>query len=336
MNRLNLLVLGLCLVLLSGCGTWWRTASEDPRILSRCSPAQDLLTKNYKRGGNLNIPLYGAGALFERTGAVLSGAEADRVSKVDAACRAWVYGAINDEKYASILLEVTSATVVQTTGKDDRAEVGESVKRYLDDLKSRGLLPEQLNPSDLTKTIKELGALTPDELSKRLEQSFEPVSSQIGRYADIAGKNQVMLLRRFDDLDRRLSELESRAPKPPPQSDYIPIEKPVEALKRLSPMDVYFSSGSIELNYDARSRLSEEAKTWVEAGVTIDVMGFADSRGYKAMNEVLATQRAQTVAALLTKLNVRVGAVAGGGIGSGSTDNDQLRYVRVRPRTPVQ
>ena len=294
---------------------------EDPEVLARCTPVRDLLSKNYHRQNNVDLAVVNAGSLYKTEGAVLSGEEAAHIADIDIACRAWVHHIISGEDYAKKVLGITSATIVSTSAPGERHQIIESAIKILSDFKRQGLLPNELNPLNLSSKVEDDAKLTKKQLEDELAAAMTELAEQIHKYPKNEIIRQEQILTRIAQLERTLSEFEKPHLPPlvtPPQGS--------------TPLEVYFTTMNAELTYDAITRLRSAAETWRGQHKIVDITGYADPRGNLLNNMKLARVRAENVAAILKRLGVTLGDVKGEGIGTGSLDNDQLRVVRIVPK----
>jgi outer membrane protein OmpA-like peptidoglycan-associated protein len=344
-------------VLIVGCGTQLpKEKPEDGDVAARCTPVRALLSKNVRSGANVAFPwLFNVGGLYERSGAVLDAAEAARTVRLDEACRAWVGGAITAKEYGRVVLDNTSATIVQTTSPDDREDVTHKVMEYLDDLKTKGYLPDRFDTSAIPGQVKSDAHLSNKELEAKLRDSLDELGGRLRLVGEAADVREAQLASRFDLVERRLKVLETAAKSVSAASISVPTSRPTGPDSAASSagtqaassgsgdeysehrgsadvgtraLDVYFSTGSAELSLLEKQRLESAAAVWRSAGATLYVMGFADPRGSAAFNSALARARAESVAKLLLRSRVKVGAVSSGGTASGA-DQDTLRYVHL-------
>lgn len=324
MPRLNLMA---CLALgaLTSCCTNPKDGpGENAEVAARCPPVRDLLAKNYHRDGRVDLAVVKAGSLYDRRGVVLTSEEAARAAQTDALCRAWVFKAITPREYAQAILKLAAVTVVETSSPVERDAVTASMARLLEDLKTRGLLPRELDTADLQRQVAADARLTRDQLDESLRQAMGPIATDVQRFTSDGAQGQAELLRRLQSLDDRLARLEAGRGGPPT----------TPGAGGPASLEVYFATGSAELTFDARSRLRDAAREWAAASAAVSVVGYSDPRGDGRRNQALSLARAEAVAALLGRFDVKVGDVRGGGVGSGADDNDLLRVVRIRRATP--
>jgi outer membrane protein OmpA-like peptidoglycan-associated protein len=350
----------------SGCDSFQRKKDplDDPKVTARCTPVKALLSKNVRSSGSANMKLlFSVGGLYDRSGAVLDAAEASRVARIDAVCRAWVNNAVTDQEYGKFLMATASATIVQTTTAADRQGVVEAVVKYLDDLPRSGL-PEGFDPKALPAQVTSDLTLSQQQLEANLRKSEAALKAKISTIDTSAEAYQAEVRSRLDSIDGRLLKLETKSaaiapasappgsasapsststkPQPPSYSASAPGAGIVDrhtsagettvvkapAVADVRELDVYFASGSAELAFSERRLIEVAAFGWSRTGATIFVMGYADPRGSPTYNKRLSLARAHAVADLLRQRNVKVGAANGAGAEAGS-DNDALRRVHL-------
>lgn len=309
---------GMALVM-AGCCTTKGKVIEDPEVAARCPPVRDLLSKNYHRNARADLAIFNLGGERSRTGAILTGDEADRVYQMDGLCRAWVRKDLSGKDYARILLEIASATLVQTSTPQERGDAVDAMIEAFWKLKAEGLLPDEFDPSSLKGRVDADSQLTKAQLEASLADALGKLPPSATVYIDVGTLQQSEILKRLDSLDSRLAQIEH--PKSPDQP---------ASLGAPANLEIYFSTGSAEITYDGRLRLREAAKSWAAIPTSVTVSGYSDPRGDKARNLALSNARAAAVADLLSKLGVQVSRVRGEGVGSGADDDDLLRVVRVR------
>ncbi|MNK34226.1 OmpA family protein [compost metagenome] len=320
-------------------------STEDREVAARCTAVKALLSKNVRVDTSTTVPLlFKAGGLYERAGAILDPADAARAVRVDQACRAWVKGGITAREYGQVVLDNTSATIVQTTSTEERQGIVDVVVKYLDDLKAKGILPSQFDASAVAGQVASDSRLTKSELEIKLRTSMTEIDGKLGTFYQASDMRQAQLVSRLDSIDRRLTRLEpaNQPRSEPSESALTQTQKPSAKDHRkvddstglaADDLNVYFSTGSSEVLFSERRRIEAAAANWVKSRTIIYVVGFTDPRGRPEYNAKLSRARAQAVANHLAKLNVNVGTVNGGGIASGS-ENDSLRYVRLFTRHP--
>lgn len=316
MRKLSLLA-GVALVL-AGCCTNKGAVVDDPEVAARCPPVRDLLSKNYHRDAHADLAIFDLGGAHSRTGAILTGAEADRVYQMDGLCRAWVRKDLSGKDYAKMLLQIASATLVQTSSPEDRGAAVEAMIEAFKKLKDDGLLPAEFDPGALKGRVAADGQLTQAQLDASLKVALASLPPAATFYIDLGTLQQGAILSRLESVDSRLARLE--VPKP--------TEQPPPS-RLTDNLEIYFSTASAELTYDAQVRLREAAKAWVSSGSIVTISGYSDPRGDEAGNRLLSMARAAAVADMLEKLGVKVDDVRGEGVGSGA-DDDLLRVVRIK------
>lgn len=285
-------------------------------IAERCTPVGALLSKNYHRKRAADLLILSGGEEVDKIGAILSGEEAERIHQLDTLCRAWVMKAISDDQYGDALLDFASAAILRTTTPEQRQAAADETKKDLARMREKGIVPPSADPASLAAHIDKDALLTPAELDVRLDAKFANVATKFDDFFSLSSGFQAEIRTRLGSIEARLASTPNSPPNP--------------GAARGEAMDIYFSTGSAELTYDARARLRAAAPGWLRDKARLALVGYADPRGGRVTNARLSLARAGAVAAELVRLSIPVCEVRGGGAGASIGDFDSMRVVRVQ------
>jgi outer membrane protein OmpA-like peptidoglycan-associated protein len=319
---------------------------ENPKVAERCSPVRELLSKNYRLEKKVDVLIAKAGTYEDRTGAILSNEEAARVAHVDSVCRAWVFGEVSGKQYAATLLGLTSESIVGTKDPADQAAAVAKAVELFRELQREGLLPPEFNPSKVPDRVAEDEKLPKNELRDRINAAIKGVEDlSRGFMSTVDFQRQV--LERLTALETNIAQLKGGG-KPANENTRTPRSDVAESPDSIGssrsandssgnsgfhhPLDilkVYFSTNSAELSYDGRRILRDAAVAWASTDSTVDIIGYADSRGSVQHNSVLSKARAKEVADVLRQNGVRVSEVQGGGVDQSAGEHELQRIAKV-------
>lgn len=276
-------------------------------VNAQCAPVSDLLSKNVTRTGQLRVAGFGGGGEYSTQGAILDSAAAKQTYDLNAACRAWVAGAMTDDRYADLLVAQMGAAISLSTRPEDQAVAITEVLTALADLK-HGL------PSGLP-----LEPALRREVAKANDTPAQQIRTQLAvpDAAPVADTESLSLIAaRLDYLEQLIqAERGGSGPDNAPGNDVVP---------RTNGFDVYFATGSPELTFDAAAEVRRRGDAFRTRRV--EVIGYADARGSAETNARLSLARARAVADILTQSGVIVVSSSG----AGATSNLPAEYSRAR------
>ncbi len=311
-------VLGTVCLLTACVGTKPETVPlADKDVIARCAPAEALLDKNYSETRGFDLGIVNAGESVSYQGAVLSAEAADRVSKVNSMCKAWVAGTITDQQYSKFLLSTLIDSSVTLPGGTGQSIPLDELLERIEELETIGAIPVAQDGNDLRAELQRLIDMDPTSRVAELETDYDSLRDRVDTSVSDLAQVQSAMARQIQSLSDQLEAIESRDG---PQAESLTE----------GPYRVYFATDSSELTFSATKYLDELVSKNLRQTPRLEVRGYTDPRGSTTHNQDLSERRAQAVAEYLrTTISAEVGVFGENVSPETSEDNSRLRYVEI-------
>ena len=255
-------------------------------VSTQCAPVTDLLSKNVKRTGELRVVGQAIGGEYTREGAVLESAAAQQTHQLDAACRAWVSGAMSDEAYTDFMVAQMGGAISLSTRLEDQQAAIRALGESLGDLRS-GLPGRIPDAAEIAAAVQRYNAAPASTVSSALGNTVAGSAA-----ADDA---LPLVVARLDYLEQLLERPGQTAS----ASDAAVIDN-------WNGFEVYFATNSAELTFESAQQIEARSIALLRNNVSVIVTGYADARGSAETNTRLSAARAKVVADLLAQAGVRI------------------------------